>query len=149
MDLVVITYLIYLALSIGLTAWVARTLFTSGAPFLVETFKGDTELASSVNRLLVVGFYLINLGYIAFNMEIYRKVDSVRTAIEALAGQIGLVLLVLGVMHFANLFVFNRIRRRGMEAQLPAPVVPSLHLQELCGDACTPAFAAAEPSKPE
>ena len=51
--------------SIGLTIWVARTLHRSGRIFLVDAFHGNAELADSVNHLLVVGLYLINVGYIA------------------------------------------------------------------------------------
>jgi hypothetical protein len=59
---VMICYLSYLAISIGLTIWVARTLHKNGRVFLVEAFHGNEELADSVNHLLVVGFYLINGG---------------------------------------------------------------------------------------
>jgi hypothetical protein len=112
MSTLVTTYLIYLALSLALTFWVARVLFKHGARFLVEAMGGDTGLADSWNHLLVVGFYLINLGYVAFNLKIRASVDTLQQAIEVLAVQIGLVLMVLGIMHFFNLYVFNRLRRK-------------------------------------
>ena len=68
--LIVQTYGLYLAISIGLTIWVERTLFKNGKVFLVEVFKGDEALANSVNHLLVVGFYLLNLGFVALNLAI-------------------------------------------------------------------------------
>jgi hypothetical protein len=61
MDVMVLTYVAYLVISVGLTVWVARTLLSNGRAFLVDVFEGDGGLADSVNRLLVVGFYLINL----------------------------------------------------------------------------------------
>ena len=110
MDTTVITYLLYLVISILLTVWVARTLFKNGRLFLVAVFHGNESLADSVNHLLVVGFYLINLGYISLALKLGYDVESARGSIEALAGKIGFVLLVLGGMHFFNLFLFNRIR---------------------------------------
>jgi len=112
MNDLVITYLIYLAISITLTVWVARVLFKHGGRFLVEAMGGDTGLADSWNHLLVVGFYLINLGYVAFNLKVQTTVGNAQQAIEVLASQIGLVLLVLGLMHFFNLYAFNRMRRK-------------------------------------
>ncbi len=56
---IVVTYVVYLLLSIALTVWVARTLFKNGRIFLVDVFHGNEALADSVNHLLVVGFYLI------------------------------------------------------------------------------------------
>lgn len=128
MDAVVITYGVYLGLSIVLTVWVAQTLFANGRVFLVDIFKGNRALADSVNHLLVVGFYLVNLGFIVRGLRIYGEVPSVRLGVEAVADKIGVVLLTLGGMHFFNLYVFSRIRRRGVDGSGPSggEGVPSL-----------------------
>jgi hypothetical protein len=110
MDTIVVTYLLYLVISVALTVWVARTLFKNGRLFLVDVFHGNEALADSVNQLLVVGFYLVNLGYVSLALKISSDVYGVRGSIEALAAKVGLVLLVLGGMHFFNLYLFNRIR---------------------------------------
>ena len=120
----VITYLLYLAISVALTVWVARTLFRNGRVFLVDVFGGNAELADSTNRLLVVGFYLVNLGYVSLALRLTGEVTSARGSIEALSQKVGAVLLVLGAMHFFNLFVFSRIRRRARLADAPPPVAP-------------------------
>ena len=103
-------YLSYLAISIGLTVWVARTLHKSGRVFLVDAFHGNTELADSVNHLLVVGFYLINVGYIALALKTTEALTTSRQIIELESGKIGVVLLILGAMHFFNVFVLGRMR---------------------------------------
>jgi hypothetical protein len=107
---IVWTYVAYLALAIPVTVWVAQTLFKNGRVFLVDVFHGDESLADSVNHLLVVGFYLINLGYISLMLKIGGEIAGPREAIEALSTKMGLVLLILGGMHFFNLYVFARIR---------------------------------------
>ena len=119
----VVTYLIYLALSVALTVWVGRTLHKNGRVFLVDVFKDDT-LADSVNHLLLVGFYLINFGYVTMNLEMQRVVVDAKQAIEALSTKVGWVLLVLGGMHFLNLYVFSRMRRRARLESAPPPVEP-------------------------
>ena len=119
-----LTYLVYLALSVGLTAWVATTLHRNGLLFLVDVFQGNRELAESVNHLLVVGFYLINLGYISFALKLGYDVVDARESVEALSRKIGTVLVVLGGMHFLNLYLFSRIRRRAALAGAPPPVAP-------------------------
>jgi hypothetical protein len=112
MDILVPTYAAYLCMSVVLTVWVAQTLHKNGRIFLIEVFHGDESLADSVNHLLVVGFYLINFGYVCLALKITNEIANARESIEALSWKIGLVLLVLGTMHFFNLFVFNRIHRR-------------------------------------
>src|SRR6185295_4464044 len=106
------TYLIYLALSIALTIWVARTLHKNGRVFLVDVFHGNETLADSVNHLLVVGFYLINFGYISLALKLGYAIETAEQSVEALSVKIGMVLLVLGGMHLFNLFIFSRMRRR-------------------------------------
>ena len=112
MNIKVVTYLVYLAISIGLTAWVAQTLHRSGRAFLIDAFHHNEAMADSVNHLLVVGFYLINFGYVSLALRIGYDVLSLREGIEALSWKVGMVLVVLGTMHFINLYVFSRIRRR-------------------------------------
>ncbi len=110
---IVVTYIVYLLISVALTIWVARTLHKRGAIFLVDAFQGNAELAASVNHLLVVGFYLINIGFVALALKSDAVIANSRAAIELLSDKLGFVLLALGGMHFFNLFVFSRIRAHG------------------------------------
>jgi len=128
MNAMVVTYLIYLGISIGLTIWVAQTLFKNGRVFLVDVFAGNEKLADSVNHLLVVGFYLINLGYVSLALKVEQVVRGTSDSIEALSWKIGLVLLVLGGMHFFNLWLFAKIRSRSFLRRAPPPVRPDQHI---------------------
>ena len=109
--IVTTTYVIYLLVSFAITVWVAHTLSTNGYLFLVDGF-GDEALARSVNHLLVVGFYLINMGYVALALRFGERPTDVPEMIELLSTKIGLVLLVLGFMHFFNIRVINKYRDR-------------------------------------
>ncbi|MEV6523624.1 hypothetical protein AB0M43_16865 [Longispora sp. NPDC051575] len=127
MDLTVISYIAYLLISIGLTVWVAQTLSRAGKIFLIDVFKGNTELSSAVNHLLVVGFYLLNLGFVALFMKLTDRVDGQRQVFEAVALKVGTVLLVLGVLHLFNLYVLNKFRRRSaIDGQRTPPVPPQM-----------------------
>ncbi|HSZ63525.1 MAG TPA: hypothetical protein VK828_17130 [Terriglobales bacterium] len=123
-NIIVTTYAVYLLISVALTIWVARTLYRRGAIFLVDAFHGNSELAASVNHLLVVGFYLINIGFVSLALKTTATVVTSRAAIELLSDKMGMVLLVLGGMHFFNLFVFSRIRSRSQGSRRPVPPPP-------------------------
>ena len=128
MNAMVVTYLIYIGISIGLTIWGAQTLFKNGRVFLVDVFAGNEKLADSVNHLLVVGFYLINLGYVSLALKVEQVVVGTSDSIEALSWKIGLVLLVLGGMHFFNLWLFAKIRSRSFLRRAPPPIKPDTHI---------------------
>ncbi|MFB6779772.1 MULTISPECIES: hypothetical protein [unclassified Streptomyces] len=125
MDLTVVAYVVYLLISVGLTMWVARTLSRNGKVFLADVLHGNEKLADAVNHLLVVGFYLVNLGFVALYLKNADGVADARGLFEALSVKVGVVLLVLGVMHLGNVYVLNKIRRRGlMEREQTPPVTP-------------------------
>lgn len=125
-------YAAYLLISIGVTVWVARTLHQSGRIFLVDSFLGNEALADSVNHLLVVGFYLVNVGYVSLALRYGKKPETAPEAIEYLSTKIGIVLLVLGLMHFINIKVFSSMRRRAIEGDRP-PVLPQQHITPPAG----------------
>ncbi|MGW0395135.1 hypothetical protein ACWDYJ_30515 [Streptomyces sp. NPDC003042] len=125
MDLTVIAYITYLVISIGLTIWVARTLSRNGRVFIADVLHGDEKLADAVNHLLVVGFYLVNLGFVALHLRSGEPMYDARGLFEVLSVKLGVVLLVLGVMHLGNVWVLNKMRRRGiMERRQTPPVAP-------------------------
>ena len=106
-------YLVYLAITLTVTVWVARSLHRNGAIFLVDAFDGNTALAASVNHLLVVGFYLVNVGYVMWMLRTWSEVQTARQLIEYISEKVGVVLVVLGIMHLFNLYVLSRMRKGG------------------------------------
>ncbi|WEA00797.1 hypothetical protein [Mucilaginibacter sp. SJ] len=112
MNYFILTYIIYLLASIALTVWVAKVLFKNGRIFLVDIFHGNSELADSVNKLLVVGFYLVNIGYMSLALKEYGSIASMQVVVEVLSYKVGWIILILGGMHFLNLVIFFKLRNR-------------------------------------
>jgi hypothetical protein len=130
-------YIAYLVLSIAMTVWVARTLSKNGEVFLVKCFGQDEVLAKSTNHLLVVGFYLINIGLIATRLDGWSLARAEAGLIPYVGAKIGLSVLVLGAMHFFNMMMIARYgrtvagwaTRNREEAQVaaePLPPVPTI-----------------------
>jgi drug/metabolite transporter (DMT)-like permease len=107
-----LSYLAYLAISIGLTIWVARTLSKNGEVFLIDCFGHDEVLARSTNHLLVVGFYLVNLGFILLALQFGKPPETLPEAIRYLSGKVGVAVLVLGAMHFFNMNAIAKFGRK-------------------------------------
>lgn len=106
-------YLVYLAITLTVTVWVARSLHRNGALFLVDAFDGNAALAASVNHLLVVGFYLVNVGYVMWMLRTWNELQTARQLIEHISDKVGVVLVVLGIMHLFNLLMLSRMRKSG------------------------------------
>jgi hypothetical protein len=121
----VLAYSLYLLIAIGMTIWVAWTLSHNGKIYLIRCFGHDAELATSINHLLVVGFYLINFGFIALALSAAGEVNTTAELMRFLGWYVGLATLVLGAMHFFNMGAVTRHGRKIAEwihEQIPVQV---------------------------
>ena len=112
-----LAYGLYAVISVGVTVWVGRTLSLNGRVFLIDVFAGNERLADSVNHLLVVGFYLINLGFVSLALMTGGELATAREVVELLSRKVGLILLILGLLHLFNIFVFGRVRRSALRSR--------------------------------
>lgn len=124
--MVEVAYALYLTITISITIWVARTLSTNGKIFLVQCFGHNSQLADSTNHLLVVGFYLVNVGFITLTLSIGAEPTTMPEAIRFLSSKVGLAVLVLGGMHFFNMSAIARFGRKVndwvLDEQARAPI---------------------------
>ena len=123
MDPLIVIYVLYGMAAIGLTVWLAKTLFSNGAVFLEGVFKDNHELAEALNRLLVTGFYMLNLGYAFLIFKTNGRPVGAVESIELLVNKMGILLVSLGLIHFLNMIVFWRLRR-GSDRRTP-PALPT------------------------
>jgi hypothetical protein len=107
-----LVYGLYLAITIGITVWVARTLSKNGEVFLIDCFGQNPQLARSTNHLLVVGFYLVNIGFITLTLSLGSEPQTVPDAVRFLSSKVGLAVLVLGAMHFFNMGAIAQFGRK-------------------------------------
>jgi hypothetical protein len=110
--MVEIVYALYLVIAIGITGWVAHILSTNGIVFLQQCFGQNERLARSTNHLLVVGFYLVNLGFITLTLSLGAEPTTFPEAIRFLSSKVGLAVLVLGAMHFFNMGAIAQFGRK-------------------------------------
>jgi hypothetical protein len=110
MDYLTIFYSIYIVLTTLLIIYVANYLFKNGKSFLLSAFKGNESVANSINNLLKIGF-LVNIGYALISIRYNYNLQSNAQLIEALAVKIGTIVLILGAMHFFNMYILYLIGR--------------------------------------
>ena len=118
---IALTYAFYAVFSAAFTFWVGRNLHRNGRVFLLDAFKRDERMADAINQLLLVGFYLINFGLAALFLRVGQKPTNAVEAIEYLAFKIGVVLVVLGAMHYFNMRNIAKIRSKAKRPAAPPP----------------------------
>ena len=119
----IVVYLVYIAVALALTTWLAKTLFRNGVVFLHDVFVDKPDLADAVNHLLVVGFYMLNTGYALYILRASAGLTMFE-AVQFLVNRLALLLGTLALMHFVNVFVFWQIRARREQRHIPMPLSP-------------------------
>lgn len=107
--LIIWTQTLYLLLSLAMTVYVAQSLHKQGRVFLLRTFDDDEKLADSVNHLLIVGFYLLNIGWMMIWTRYGEKPGDTAAAIEFTTTKLGVAMLVLGGIHLFNVRCFWKL----------------------------------------
>jgi|SRR6218665_314925 len=108
----VLTYLLYLAIILYVVIYVGTMLYRNGIHFLIETFHGDKIMAMALNRFLIAGYYLLNIGYSIIILKIWQQVQTFQQMLEVLSFKAGGIILMLGIMHLFNLLCCVFIGRR-------------------------------------
>ncbi|MEI7441302.1 MAG: hypothetical protein WCK43_06685 [bacterium] len=111
---IIITYIIYLIFSCSFTFWVGKNLHRNGKIFLLDSCYDNEKKADSINQLLLVGFYLINFGFVSLFLSIGQAPSTLVESVEYLATKIGIVLMVLGGMHFFNMKNISRMSAKAI-----------------------------------
>ncbi|MGB5982272.1 MAG: hypothetical protein WBG46_09020 [Nonlabens sp.] len=116
---IVIGYLVYVPVMLALTFFVSRSLFKNGKVYMLKIFKGEEVIALSTNRLFEVGFYLLNIGFGLWILEVnaYGFSETYRELIEIFSSKIGGFAIYLGIMLFLNMFLFFRGMRKSKKSQ--------------------------------
>jgi NO-binding membrane sensor protein with MHYT domain len=107
-----ISYLIYLPTTFYITVIVGWILYKKGIVFLNDAFNSNIELASILNKFLLLGYYLLNLGYAAVSIHIFSEIYSFSQLIEELSKRIGLLMIGLAIMHYFNMYTFSHFNKQ-------------------------------------
>lgn len=107
-----ISYLIYLPITFYITVIVGRVLYKRGLPFLLDMFSNNEILANILNKSLLLGYYLINLGFAAVSINTFYSIASSTQLVEELSKRIGLNIISIAIIHYFNLFTFSHFSKQ-------------------------------------
>ena len=107
-----LAYIIYLVITYLITVQTGLVFYKNGRVYILTLLKGDEQLTSFINRMLLTGYYLLNLGYVAVMIRFWKTITSPTELFTSIAGMTGNILLTLAVIHFFNMAVIYLISKR-------------------------------------
>jgi hypothetical protein len=101
-----IVNLLYLLIAVNTIYFLGKSLNKHGEHFLRAIFKDRMEIVLPVNKILLIGFYLVNIGLILLFHSVQEDTYTLGNIIQYLAIKIGITYIVIAVMHYLNILVF-------------------------------------------
>lgn len=108
----VLAYIIYLLLTYVITVKVGLILYRNGRAYILRLFNGNEHLTDSINRLLLTGYYLLNLGYAAIMINNWKTLHTAEQVLVSVFTMTGKIMLVLAVIHFFNMLAIYLISKK-------------------------------------
>jgi hypothetical protein len=108
----VVTYFAYFLIILFVVLYVGGRLYRHGEAFVDNCFLGDIKISRAVNKFLLSGYYLMNIGYSIFVLSGWEKVNSLVNMLEVTAYRSGTIILMLGIMHYINIISLIAIGRK-------------------------------------
>lgn len=108
--LLITSYILYLTITAVITFYVGWLCYKNGIHYIQAELK-DEVLANAVNRFLLIGYYLTNLGYAAIMIYNWEHVNNMADVINALSKRISFIVLSMGGMHYLNITLIYLLRQ--------------------------------------
>jgi len=107
-----IAYLLYLLLTYLITVHVGLIFYRNGRVYILRLFQGDEAFTDFVNRILLTGYYLLNLGYAALMLQTWKTITTIPDMLGSISTMTGRILLTLAVIHYINMAVIVFLSKR-------------------------------------
>ena len=107
-----LTYIIYLLITYIITVHVGLRFYRNGKVFILSLLEGDERLTNFINRVLLTGYYLLNLGYVALSINCWKTIYSWEQVFVSIGIMTGKIMVMLAVMHYFNMAAILFISRK-------------------------------------
>lgn len=108
----ILAYILYLFITYFITVHVGLIFYRNGRLYILRLLHGEEKLTDFINRILLTGYYLLNLGYAALMIRSWKTVTGWTDLAASLASMTGKIMLTLAVIHFLNMAVILLISLR-------------------------------------
>jgi hypothetical protein len=97
-------YIVFIILVVFIIVYVGRYFYTNGRVFIISLLDGNVSLADQVNKVLLVGYYLVNTGYAFLKLQRWQRISTVEAWLSSLTLNIGTLVLILAFLHYMNMY---------------------------------------------
>ena len=99
----ILSYLVYGCISIYIIYYVGKLFHRNGRIFILQLFNEDEALTDTTNNILLLAYYLFNIGYSILQFSLWETVSGLDSLIASISMKTGTLILILAVTHYFNI----------------------------------------------
>jgi hypothetical protein len=108
MNLNIIGYFIYLTITIFIIVRVGKNCYKNGNIFVSELIPNHLDLCQKINQILLLGYYLLNIGYCAMTLISWEKILLTSQLIEVIAIKAATIIFIISALHYTNIIILTK-----------------------------------------
>jgi len=108
MNLNIIGYFVYLSITIFIIMKVGKICYKNGNIYVAELIPDHTEICQKINRVLLLAYYLLNIGYCAMTLISWQKILSAAQLIETIGVRTAVIIFIISILHYLNIFILTK-----------------------------------------
>ena len=99
----IITYIVYITIASIMIIYVGNTCYKNGKVYITYYFSKDENFANSINNILRIAYYFLNLGLVIWTLNTLKKINSYQLLIEEITSRLSFIITIIAVLHLFNL----------------------------------------------
>jgi len=108
MNLNLIAYALFLTLVIFIIIVVGKICYKNGNVFVAALLPGHEDVCIRINKLLLMGYYLLNIGYTTMTLISWQTINNLPQLVELITYRSAIMICLLAVMHYFNIFMITK-----------------------------------------
>jgi hypothetical protein len=108
MNLNIIGYSIYLGFTAVIILKVGKICYTNGNIFIAQLIPNHEDLCLKINQILLLAYFLFNLGYCFITLVQWHQILSFSHLIETIALKIAIILFLIAILHYFNILIITK-----------------------------------------
>ncbi|SHM22471.1 hypothetical protein [Flavobacterium chilense] len=108
MNFNIIGYFIYLGITIFIILKVGKICYKNGNIYVADLIPNHADICQKINQVLLLAYYLLNIGYCAMTLISWQKIVSFSQLIETIGIKTSIIVFIISILHYLNIFIITK-----------------------------------------
>lgn len=98
-------YVCYLTITGGIIYKVGKICYYNGIIMVQQLLPHHVEWCVRINQILLVAYYLVNMGYGATCLIHWDHIQTAQQLVETIAQKTALIMGIIAFLHYMNIYI--------------------------------------------